>query len=133
MKRKIIAFSLLLFLLADLVFSFLQYYHTPLDGDMAGGIVPAADVKPVLHHPLGTITFLNECSYPNPNRFFSHWVFKEYFTITPLVLQKFTEPIDSVYLSCALFKALTQFMLIILLAIGVSGSRSVFKMDFLLA
>ena len=40
-------------LLADLTYSFVQHYSMPLDGDMAGGIVPAEDVKPILKDPFG--------------------------------------------------------------------------------
>jgi hypothetical protein len=53
MRKEIIYFVLLVLTLSDVGYSFLQHYNTPFDGDMAGGIVPAEDVKPVLESPLG--------------------------------------------------------------------------------
>ena len=133
MIKKIISIILFIFLLADLGYSFLQHYNTPLDGDMAGGIVPANDVKSVLESPLGLKVFYEDKSYPNPNRFFSHWVFYKYFNNTPLYLQKFFNPIDSVYLSCAIAKIIIQITLIVLLAILITGTTNIFKLKFLLA
>ena len=98
---------------------------------MAGGIVPADDVKPILDSPLGIKTFTEHTTYPNPNRFFCHWSFYKYFNNVPLFLQHFTNPIDSAYLSCAIAKTAIQVVLIFLLSLFVSGG--VFKFDFLLA
>lgn len=133
MKKQIIYSILLLILLADLGYSFAQHYSQPLDGDMAWNIVPAEDVKPILESPLGIGVLLKDQSYPNPNRFFCHYAMKEYFEVIPLFLQKFVKPIDSVYLSCALVKTLIQLILIILLAMAITGTINLFKIDFLIA
>ena len=132
MTRRILYIIFLVFLLADVSYSFKQHYSQPLDGDMAGGIVPANDVKPVLNDPFGTGAFLKHKKYPNPNRFFSHWLFKEYFNTIPLLLQKFTDPVNSIYLSCAIAKTAIQVALIILLCIAVTGSVKLLSFDFLL-
>lgn len=130
-KNKIILLLLVL-LLADIGYSFLQHYNTPFDGDMAGGIVPAEDVKPILDSPLGFNIFKEHTTYPNPNRFFSHWSFYKYFNSAPILLQKFTNPINSAYLSCALAKTFIQVVIIFMLALGVSGNTK-FKLEFLLS
>jgi len=133
MLRKVIYIILLIFLLTDVGFSFLQHYTMRLDGDMAGGIVPAADVKPVLKDPFGVAVLLKKKSYPNPNRFFSHQLLYSYFNKAPLFLQRFVEPIDSVYLSCALVKISIQIGLILLLGIFISGTKNLLRMDLIMA
>jgi hypothetical protein len=132
MKKRIIYFILLLFLLANLGYSFVQHLSQPLDGDMSWNIVPGNNVRQILADPFGIGVIIRNQSYPNPNRFFCHWTIKEYFTITPLVLQKFVQPIDSIYLSCALVKISIQVMLILLLATAISGTTNFLKLDFLI-
>ncbi|MDD4645072.1 MAG: hypothetical protein PHY99_03705 [Bacteroidales bacterium] len=131
MIKKTAILLLITLLLVDIGYSFLQHYHTPFDGDMAAGIVPADDVKPILDSPLGLKIFKENTTYPNPNKFFSHWAFYQYFNSVPLFLQNFTNPINSAYLSCALAKTIIQVLLIFLLALSISGS--IFKFKFLLA
>jgi len=131
MIKKTVILLLITLLFVDIGYSFLQFYHTPFDGDMAAGIVPADDVKPILDSPLGLNVFKEHTPYPNPNKFFSHWAFYQYFNSVPLFLQNFTTPINSAYLSCAFAKTIIQVLLIFLLALSVSGS--IFKFKFLLA
>ena len=57
----------------------MQHYSMPLDGDMAGGIVPAEDVKLILNDPFGISVITDNAVYPNPNRYFAHWTFFTYF------------------------------------------------------
>lgn len=131
MIRKALIFLLITLLLADIGYSFLQNYYTPFDGDMAGGIVPADDVRLILDSPLGLKIFTEHIKYPNPNRFFCHWSFYQYFNRFPLFLQNFTTPINSVYLSSAFAKTIIQVMLLFLIAFLVSGK--ILKINFLLA
>lgn len=131
MIKKILILLLITLLLADIGYSFLQHYHTPFDGDMAGGIVPAEDVKPILESPFGIKIFTEHTTYPNPNRFFCYWSFYKYFNNVPLFLQNFTSPINSAYLSCALAKTIIQVIIIFLLSLFISGG--IFKFDFLVA
>ncbi len=131
MIKKILILLLISLLLADVGYTFLQNYYTPFDGDMAGGIVPADNVKPVLDSPLGFKIFQEHITYPNPNKFFCHWSFYKYFNNVPLFLQNFTNPVDSAYLSCALAKTIIQVIIIFLLSVSISGN--IFKCDFLLA
>jgi hypothetical protein len=83
---------------------------------MAAGILPAPDVRPVLENPLGWKVLADDITYPNPNRYFSHKLFHDWFNHVPVFLQSYFEPIDSVYLACAIAKTVTQFLLILFLA-----------------
>lgn len=131
MIKKIIPIVLIVLLIADIGYSFLQYYNTPLDGDMAAGILPANDVKPILDNPFGFRVLNEQTRYPNPNRFFCHWSFYVYFNKVPLLLQSFTNPINSAYLACAIAKTLIHATILIFVSLIISGK--VFKLDFILA
>jgi hypothetical protein len=120
-SRYIIPILLLLFCL-DTSYAFLQYYHQPLDGDMAWNIVPATEVQPILDSPLGLKALIENQHYPNPNRFFSHWIYRSYLLNVPLALQRFSEPITSVYLASGLAKLLVHLGLLGLLARTITGS-----------
>src|ERR1035437_4076134 len=130
---RIIYFILILFLLLDFGYSFMQYYHTNLDGDMAEGILRANKVDKVFHDPFGIKIFFSHEKYPNPNRFFSHWSFSYYFQTMPFVFQRFFNPIDSIYLTCALIKVITKILFIYLLAACISGIRNVLKIELILS
>ncbi|MDL2297074.1 hypothetical protein LJC68_02780 [Bacteroidales bacterium OttesenSCG-928-B11] len=133
MHKKYFYYFLFVLLLADLTYSFLQYYNTPLDGDMAGGIVPAKDVEQILKDPFGISVITENAVYPNPNRYFAHWTFYTYFNNVPLWLQHFVSPIDSVYLACAIAKTLIQILILTLLAFYIIGQRKICNSDFLIA
>lgn len=133
MSKRILYFILLVLLLADTAYSFMQHQNQPLDGDLPGGTLPADDVKPVLSDPLGISVITEDRTYPNPNRFFSHWPAMNYFRAVPLWMQSFTDPVDSIYLSCALAKTLTQLAIILILAYCISGTKNIASIRFLLA
>ena len=133
MKKRILYFILLILVLADTGYSFLQHAGQPLDGDIAESAIPSKEVKPVFNDPLGIKIILTHQSYPNPNRFFCHFAMKEYFDNVPLLLQEFVSPLESAYLSCAIFKTLVQLLLIILIAAVASGSMNLLSLDFMLA
>ncbi len=105
----------------------------PLDGDMAGGIVPANDVKQILTDPLGISVIKTNAIYPNPNRFFAHWAFYKYFSNVPVLLQNFVNPIDSVYLAAALAKIVLQLLLLTILCFYITGKTKILSFDFLVA
>lgn len=131
-KKKILILTLGLILTCDFTYSFLQYYSTPLDGDMAGGIVPEAGVQEIFNDPFGFGILSGNEKHPNPNRFFAHLFFRDYFQKVPLLLQKVVDPIESVYLSCAWIKLLIQVLFIYLLSAIISKSKSVFNLKFVL-
>lgn len=137
LKNKVLKISLVIFLTSfvifDLGYSFRQYLSNRLDWDMAGGIVPAQNVKPVLDNPLGFKAIIHGEKYPNPNRFFSHWVFYKYYNTMPFILQKYMHPIESVYWSSAIFKIVVHFGLLIILGIFITGTKNIFSIKFLTA
>ena len=98
---------------------------------MSESVVPAYYINPVLESPFGLKIFKEKTTYHNPNRFFSHWSLNKYFNSVPFLLQKYFDPIESVYLSCAIIKTLTQIILIFLLAVAISGTYNILKLDFI--
>lgn len=126
-KKKILIIILGLILISDFTYSFLQYYNTPLDGDMAGGIVPEAGVQEIFNDPFGFGIIVNGEKHPNPNRFFAHLFFRDYFQKVPLLFQKVVNPIESVYYSSATIKIIIQILLIYLLSVIISKSKSIFN------
>jgi hypothetical protein len=129
--KKITFFALLTFLFIDLYISFLQHLSMPLEGDIAGGVVPSKDVLPVFNDPFGFSVISENVIYANPNRFFAHWIFYSYFNIVPNFLQKFVNPIDSVYYSCAIVKILIQIGIAFLIALYVNVNNKFFSIRFL--
>lgn len=133
MIKRYVYFFLLLLLLTDLTYSFFQHLSMSLDGDMASGIVPAEDVKRILRDPFGISVVTENAKYPNPNRFFAHWTFYNYFNYVPLLLQKIVSPIESVYLASAIAKTLIQLLITTLIALCITGKRKITSLNFVLA
>lgn len=133
MIKRNLYLVLVLLLLLDISYSFIQHYHIPLEGDIAGGVVPSSDVQKILNDPFGISVISNNQVYPNPNRFFAHWFMSVYFKTIPFVFQKFVSPIDSIYMSCAFAKTLIQVSIIFLIAMCICGIRKLFKKEVLIA
>lgn len=127
---KSVKIILVILIFADLSYSYLQHIHQPLDGDMAWNLIPADDVKPILESPFGLKAIINDTTYANPNRFFCHYSFKEYLLNTPLLLQKFLSPIESVYHACGISKIITQILLLIILSMLIANTFKLFKLEF---
>ena len=134
MKKKISRFLLIL-LLADTIYSFFQFYHTPLYGDIAEIVLPKPGNRyyQILHDPFGLNVLLRNEIYLNPNRFFANWSVSTYFKNIPFVLQKFVKPIESVYLSCAIAKIIFQILIIYLLSVYIGKSKNILRSDFIIA
>jgi hypothetical protein len=131
MNKRYIYYFLLLLLFSDIIFSFTQHYSMPLDGDMADGIIPNEDVNLILKDPFGISVIIKNTIYSNPNRFFAHWSFFNYFNYVPIWLQNFTNPIESVYLACAIAKIFIQVSIMTLLALYITGKQKIFDVEFL--
>jgi len=117
----------------DYSFSFIQFYKTALDGDMANSIVPSKHIQKVFDDPLGIQTILNDQPHSNPNRYFSHLSYKAYFDSVPFAFQLVTDPVTSVYLSAALIKLLTKVLMIYLLAALLTGKSHFFNEKVIIA
>ena len=111
--------------LADLGYSFLQHAGAPFDGDMPENVLPAEHIAPVLSDPLGLGVVLRGETYPNPNRFFSHWSQYAYFNTAPTAFGHLAgAPLDAAFASAAFAKTCTQATLLAILAAwGVGGFR----------
>ncbi|THH40032.1 hypothetical protein [Neolewinella litorea] len=129
-RRRLLWLLLAGFVVGDLAYSFVQYYQQPLDGDVAWNLLPAHEVKPVLNDIFGLQTWRDGRTYPNPNRFFCHWSFREYFLAAPRLLQLFVDPVTSVYLAAGLAKLGVHLGLLFLLARAVLGHWRVRNLAF---
>jgi hypothetical protein len=123
---------LLLFVVADLGYSFWQHSHIALDGDLAPVVVPTPSHQAVLDDPLGLSVLTEGKTYPGPNRYVIHASLRSWFLQVPSLLQAWLAPIASVYLSSGLAKTLIQLALLLLLAAFVS-QKGVRSTDFWLA
>ncbi|HNX54558.1 MAG TPA: hypothetical protein PLG33_01390 [Prolixibacteraceae bacterium] len=134
MTKKALLIVLLVFLVfGDLAYSFMQYYYTPIDGDLASGVAWNEHIQKIFDDPFGFRMLQTGEKHINPNRVFSHLAQKEYMQRVPLWLQNFTDPITSVYLSCALLKILVHLIFLFTISALISGTTRIFSKSFLLA
>jgi len=131
-KTRLLLIFAGIFLIGDFTFSFIQYYNTPLFGDLAGHVIPDNVIQPVFDDPFGFNMLSTGETHSNPNRFFVHWALADYFQNIPLWLQTFTNPINSVYLASAVVKLVIQLLFVYILAFFISGSASPAKKNFLI-
>ena len=124
---------LVLFVFLDTAYSFNQYLNEPLDGDLAGIVVPNEFYEQVLTDPFGLSAALNGEEYAAPNRFFAHAALSGYFLHAPLLLQRFVAPVDSIYLACAILKIAIHLLLLVVLAAYVTASVNWSGRTYLLA
>lgn len=122
MKVRYLIWVCVLYVVADLICTFVQYNRMVLDGDLTAIVLPSASYTPVLHDPFGWAVLTKQAVYAAPNRFFAHATLAAYFRAMPAWLQSFLSPIDSLYAAAALFSTLTQALLIYVLAVYASGT-----------
>lgn len=132
-KNNLFLIFIGIFILSDFTFSFFQYYNTPLQGDLAGHVLPDKLIQPVFDDPFGFQLLKTGEPHSNPNRFFAHWAVAMYFQYFPLWLQNFTSPVNSVYLASAIAKLVIQVLFVYILAFFISGSKNPARKNFLLA
>ncbi len=124
-------FIIIALLFCDVVYSFYQHKGQVLDGDLAPVVLPSKDYTEVLNDPFGVRVLTQGMEYSAPNRYFCHIAMYGYFRTIPLFLQRFVEPIESVYLASALFKTVLQVFLIWLL-IQYAKSKEERRYDWLI-
>ncbi|MEO8399063.1 MAG: hypothetical protein ABI550_04510 [Ignavibacteriaceae bacterium] len=133
MFKKSLWIILLLIIIIHVCYSFRQHLNIGLDGDMALLILPSEWYQKVFDDPFGMSVLLKNEIYAGPNRFFAHWIYSKYFKVLPGILQNVANPVDSVYIACAIAKTAVQVFIIMLLAFYISGKKNIFSMEFLLA
>lgn len=120
-------------ILTDLVFSFYQYYQFTTDGDMPESLIISESYKNLFSSPFGFKSISESIDYPNPNRFFGHWTFRQVFTNGVWAFQNLTYPIKSVFLTIATANIIFHIAILLLISMAVTGSRNIFKHENLLA
>jgi hypothetical protein len=133
MLKKSLYIILVFFLLADIGFTFVQNLQIPLDGDITGGVIPDSINNKIFEDPFGIKVITEDAHYPNPNRFFIHWIFSNYFSSVPFLLQEIIPPIESIYFSSAIAKTCIQIALIVLLGKYITKGKKTFGFDSILA
>ena len=129
---KIVLYAILLaFILLDLSYGFKQYCVANLDGDIAESVLPYPDIQKVFDDPTGIKTIINNDKHLGTNRFFSHFFLCKTFRKIPILLQKFCDPINSVYYTSAIAKLIMQISILLLLAIIISGSFKLLNLKFI--
>ncbi|RTQ50662.1 M24 family metallopeptidase [Hymenobacter gummosus] len=124
---------LLLPLLLDLGYSYVQHLNVPHDGDMVALVLPRIWIQQVLDEPFGLRALLKGESYVGPNRYFAHETLYLYMHNVPLALQAFVDPIYSTYMASAIAKIIIQIALLSLLAYYISEQFAFNPKYFLLA
>ncbi|MEZ5006917.1 MAG: hypothetical protein R2753_02065 [Chitinophagales bacterium] len=125
---------ILLFIVADSIYSFQQYYQLPLDGDIAPIVAPSNHYSSVLKDPFGISVIKDHNEYAATNRYFSHITMIGYFKNFHLLLSSiFKDKIKALYVSMALFNTAIQLLLLIVLAVYVCGHIRFWKASFLMA
>ncbi|WP_400190222.1 M24 family metallopeptidase [Hymenobacter sp. B81] len=124
---------LLPLLLLDLGYSYVQHINVPHDGDMTAVVLPRAYMQPVLDDAFGLGALLRGELSIGPNRHFAHLALYTYLRNVPLALQHFTNPINSIYMACAIAKTLIQAGLIFILSFYISNTAKPISKAFLFA
>ena len=125
---------LLLFIVADTIYSFQQYYQLPLDGDIAPIVAPSDHYSTVLKDPFGISVIKDHNEYAATNRYFSHITMISYFkNFHALISPIFKDKIKALYVSMALFNTVIQLLLLIVLAVYVCGHIRFWETSFLIA
>jgi hypothetical protein len=123
---------LVLFLAVEIGHSFLQYFHAPLDGDLASIVVPSEHYEAVLDAPFGSKAIRQDTSYAATNRHFVHLAMYHYFRVMPAVWNTVATPVQSIYLSTALFKLMVHLLLLAILGCYVLGRDALWSKKGLL-
>lgn len=129
-KRRIfLILSLLLvcFIIGDLAKSFIQYNIYGLDGDIGEAVHPK--VEKLFEDPFGFKAIAHDEPHFGANRFFAHYIFAKTILNLPIFLQNFTDPISSVYLSCAITRIIMHICLLLISAILITGSLKIISLE----
>lgn len=124
---------LLIPLVADLAYSYVEHLNATHDGDVVSIALPRPNIIQTLNDPFGLSALLEGQEYAAPNRYFALKTLYLYMRHMPLFLQHFVDPIYSTYMACAIAKTLIQAGFIVLLAYYISSSYHLNSRNYLLA
>lgn len=111
--KKLIQIAIIFFIIVELIINFLQYYYTPIDGDLVAIALPAEWYSKVLEDPTGLKTISGGELIGGAGRYMAHLTMYTYYHYVPEFLQTFISPIESVYVASAIFKLLTVILLLV--------------------
>ena len=114
---------MILFLLVDTTYTFVQHSTKNIDGDFVPIVLPAERYQSVMSDPFGYKVIANNETYAAPNRFFVHWYISNFFKTVPNLLQKVVAPVESLYLATGISKTAIHFFLISILAFFAIGKN----------
>lgn len=98
------------------MYSYKQHLAVPIDGDFANIVLPSQHYEQTLLDPFGFNAISTSSTHAGANRFFIHKFMHVYFRHIPLFLQRFMDPVASLYSSMALIKLAIQIALLFLLS-----------------
>ena len=70
-------------ILGDTIYSYVQHYNEPLDGDMGESVLPLDYIEPLYHDPFGVKMLIDNEPHAAPNRYFSHRLMYEIYRTLP--------------------------------------------------
>ena len=130
MMRRLLYVFCILAVLGDTLYSYVQHYNEPLDGDMGESVLPLDYIEPLYHDPFGVKMLIGGEPHAAPNRYFSHRLMYLTYRTLPFALQKVTDPIHSLYHTNAICKTLMQLSFVLLLSLILCGRCSFKRLDF---
>jgi hypothetical protein len=114
-RKSIYAVFFWVLFILDCSYSLWQFYQISLDGDVAALALPGPFFKQVMSDPFGLSAAFHHKQYTGTNRFFAQFMFAAWMNHVPVLLQKWTDPVQSIYLACGIAKLFLQVSLIILI------------------
>lgn len=121
---KLMMWLLAAFVVVDLGQAFLQYYHSPMDGDMVILALPAEYAGEIFSNPTGLKAVLTGEPMGAVGRFTAQYSLHLFYHHVPSWLQAFVSPIDSIYLATALFSLLCHILFLYLMGRMVTRRRN---------
>ena len=122
--RRVLYIFCVVAILGDTIYSYVQHYNEPLDGDMGESVLPLDYIQTLYHDPFGVKMLIDNEPHAAPNRYFSHHLMYDIYRTLPFALQRFTDPIHSIYHTNAICKTVMQLLLVLLLSgIACGGFR----------
>ena len=128
--RRILYIFCVLAILLDTIYSYVQHYNEPLDGDMGESVLPLDYIEPLYHDPFGVKMLIDNEPHAAPNRYFSHRLMYEIYRTLPFALQRVTDPIHSLYHTNAICKTTMQLLIVLLLSCIACGGFHFRKLKF---
>lgn len=128
MKSRLLQVILGLLLIADIVYSFRQHEHKPLDGDLAVITAPSAHYTTVLTEPFAAKAVLHQQSYAATNRPFCHQAMVFYYKDVYRKLAPYAnDKIKFLYKFSGFFHLIIQLLIACAMLLWVFHKKQVYR------